>query len=172
MRATTPALSARRADAPTARAPGRGLALVRGDEVVVGCGELLGGDHCCCALPEKFGAVGPELRSELDEPFDEVVVELDEDPTSSQLHMASPMLAAALHADRRDSTPMAGRTSSTPATNGPQRTGNRANLMQRPAGLSLCPAASGMERKRVVRQSTDDARSGPRAAPTRQVSCP
>jgi hypothetical protein len=70
------------------------VTLVSGDELSVSRCEFFGGDHCCGAPAEQFGAIRPKLGSELVESCDEFVVELDENFTAGHGHMLSPMVVA------------------------------------------------------------------------------
>ena len=71
------------------------LTLVPGDEFSVCRCELLGGDHCGGAPAEQLGPVRSELRRELIESCDQVVVELDKNFSSGHDHMVSRMVGTA-----------------------------------------------------------------------------
>jgi hypothetical protein len=69
--------------------------LIRGDQFSVTCSEFFGCNNCCGAPAEKFGSIRSKLRCEFVESCHEIVVELDENFTSSHGHMVSPMVVSA-----------------------------------------------------------------------------
>jgi len=71
------------------------LTLVRGDQITIGRCEVLRRENCQGAAPEQLGSVGSELRSEIVELYDKVVVELDKNFTSRHDHMVIPMVEPA-----------------------------------------------------------------------------
>jgi len=83
------------------------LAAIRGLEFSVGVGQIFRVDHGLCPPTQQFGTVRAELSGQSIELRDEVIVELNQDFTSSHDHMVSHMrltpsanLATSLHRAR------------------------------------------------------------------------
>ena len=67
---------------------------IRGHELAIGTGKILGGDDCVGTAPEQLRPAGPETRCQRVELSDELVVELHQDFSSSHDHMVEHMVVS------------------------------------------------------------------------------